>query len=70
VRVGIPGIATRPELTSNWFGDQSDVLGIPLIPILNSGNKGAILIDAAQDENAAAVPFSLNLVELPNTGNS
>lgn len=64
VRIGIPGIDTRPEATGNWFADASTKLGLPLIPILNTGNKAAIFIDAAQDENAAAVPFSLNLVEL------
>lgn len=64
VRVGIPGNELRPEYTSNWFADASYELGLPLIPILNTGNKAAIFLDAAQDENATAVPFSLNLVEL------
>lgn len=68
VRLGIPGNPTRADLTGNWFGLLSDQSGLPCIPVFNSANKGSIQIDAGQDENAAAVPFSLNLVELLTPG--
>lgn len=68
MRVGWPGNATRADLTASWFGDWSSRLGIPLIPVFNSANKGGIQIDVGQDENAAAVPFALNLIELLTPG--
>lgn len=63
-RVGIPGMAGRPDVTGSWFEMLSFETGLSLIPVFNSANKTAIFIDAAQDENATAVPFALNLVEL------
>lgn len=68
MRIGFPGNPTRADLTAAWFSDWSTRLNIPLIPVFNSGNKGSIQIDAGQDENAAAVPFALNLVELLTPG--
>lgn len=68
VRVGIPGNGTKMELTGSWFQALSDRLKMPFIPVFNNGNKAAILIDVLQDENATAVPLSLNVVELQTTG--
>lgn len=68
VRVGIPGNQTRPDITAEWFLYLSRMLGFGAVPIFNSANKAAIQIDVGQDENAAAVPFSLNLVEILTPG--
>lgn len=65
-RIAVPGGAAFPVESATWFCLLSDALGMPCIPVLNSGNKTGIFIDAATDENAAAVPFSLNLIELPS----
>lgn len=64
VRVSIPGHDANAMMTVNWFGDLSYEYGLPIIPVINTGNKGNIFFDVLQDENLAAVPFSLNLVEL------
>lgn len=68
VRLGVPGNATRADLTGAYFEELSRRCQLPMIPVFNSGNKAAILVDAGQDENAAAVPFALNLVELLTPG--
>ena len=68
VRLGMPGNPTRADLTASYFADLSLATGLPMIPVFNSANKAGIMISAGQDENAAAVPFSLNLVELLTPG--
>lgn len=64
LRVGIPGMAGRPDITSNWFVWLTEQFGLPLIPVFNSANKAAIFISNVQDENLLAVPFALNMVQL------
>lgn len=66
VRVGIPGGNLHNDISSRWFELVSKETGYPMIPVLNSGNKAGIFIDTSTDENALAVNFSLNLVELPS----
>lgn len=68
VRAGIPGHNAKQEITGNWFQYLSDRLNRPFIPVFNNGNKASILIDVLQDENAAAVNLSLNVVELQTQG--
>jgi hypothetical protein len=68
MRLGIPGNATRADLTASFFADLSHSTGLPMIPVFNSANKAGISISAGQDENAAAVPYALNLVELRTPG--
>jgi hypothetical protein len=63
-RVGIPGSTTNVPQTASWFELLSLQWGVGLIPVFNSANKGNILIDVLQDQAAAVVPFSLNLVQL------
>jgi hypothetical protein len=64
LRVGIPGMAGRPDLTAFWFPWISEQYGLPLIPVVNSANKAAIFIENVQDQAIATVPFSLMMVEL------
>lgn len=50
--------------TAGFFADISDKYGLPLIPIINSNNKGNITLQAA-DPNGATVPHvTLLLMEL------
>lgn len=51
VRVGGPG-GIEPIETRDWFKDLARSTGMPCIPIINSANKGATLVQ--QQNNAAA----------------
>lgn len=63
--VGMPGEPTIRDVTGAWFADQSRAYGMPMIPVFNSANKNAILVDVATDENAGTFIVSSILVELP-----
>ena len=63
-RVGCPGNIVDSQLTQNWFKDLAEANGIDCIPVFNTANKGNIIIQVVQDENAVVVPFSLVLAEL------
>lgn len=62
--LGGPGNPDARFLTRTWFKDLSEKYGMPLIPIFNSANKGAILIDGAQDENGTDVTVTSIFAEL------
>ena len=65
--VGIPGAVNNADLTSRWFVELTNQFGIPLIPCFNSANKQSIFVSVAQDQGAAAVNVTLQLVLLgPN----
>jgi hypothetical protein len=65
--LGGPGTADHDDLYSQWFVWLSDMYALPLIPVFASANKGAILIDVVQDENAAAVTVTSILAEIGPT---
>jgi len=62
--VGGPGLDTLRHVTANWFMRLAAAYGLPLIPVFNSANKGAILIDVVQDEVATAVVVNSIFAEL------
>ncbi len=62
--VGGPGDELGRDYTGSWFLDLSRYFGLPLVPVFNSANKSAILVDAVQDENAAAVVLTSIFAEL------
>jgi len=62
--VGCPGHDSREDLTSDYFANLSRTSGLATIPVLNSANIGAILIDGQNDENALTAIVSTILVEL------
>lgn len=62
--VGGPGSIIEKPTTANWFVNLSDTHGIPLIPVFNSANKSAILIDGAQDENGLDVTVTSIFAQL------
>jgi len=62
--IGGPGdIATR-EVTREFFKNLSIDQGIAAIPVFNSNNKGSVLIDVLQDEDATAVIVTTILAQL------
>lgn len=62
--LGGPGNENDKDLTRSWFARLSDSTGLSLIPVFNSANKGALLIDVAQDENGGDPIVTTILAEL------
>lgn len=62
--VGMPGMAANKDVTRNYFIRLSLDFGLPLIPVINSANKGATNIMAAVDENGADAIVNSHYVEL------
>lgn len=64
LRIGFPCLPGLPELTNNFFVALSENHDMPLIPVINSSNRASTFIEMLANENFAASPFHLNLVEL------
>ena len=64
LRVSIPGESGDENWNNNFFVHLSEIHDLNCIPVINSANRGGIIVEVVQDENTAAVPFHLNLVEL------
>lgn len=63
LRVGGPGVQ-RPIETRDWFVRQSQVNGIPFIPVFNSANKGTTFIDCVHTAAGTAIVVSVLLAQL------
>jgi hypothetical protein len=59
LRVSVPGEPDLIEDTSWWFRLMSFHYGLPLIPVINSANKGATLIDCVNDENGGTANVTI-----------
>lgn len=69
--IGIPGEPTQRHLMSNYFVRISTIFGLPLIPVFNSANKSAILVDATGHTAAVTSVVTFYMVELaPKSGQS
>ena len=64
LRVGGPGHELDKRVTNNWFVELARVTGWPLIPVFNSANKGATLVDGVQDENGTDTTVTSILMQL------
>lgn len=64
VRIAIPGSAAFPQLTCPYFIQLTRDVGVGLIPVFNSANRGNVYLDALQDENGTDPIVSLLLAEL------
>ena len=64
LRVSVPGEPDSTEDTMWWFRLLSWHYNLPLIPIINSANKGATLVDCVNDENGGTANVVLWLGEL------
>jgi len=63
-RAIVPGIASKPEITSQWFKLLSAAHDLPLIPIIHSGNKDSTSLFVAINENAINPRLSVHLALL------
>jgi hypothetical protein len=63
--LGFPGEPTQRHVTSNFFARLSMSTGMPCIPVFNSANKNAILVDAFGNQAAITTVVTLYMVELP-----
>jgi hypothetical protein len=64
LRVSCPGEPTFSDETDNWFISLSAATGIPMIPVFNSQNKGAIIVDAVSQQVAVTTVITLFMIEL------
>jgi hypothetical protein len=64
LRVSVPGEPDLWEDASWWFRLLSMHYNLPLIPIINSANKGATLIDCVNDENGGTANVTIWLAQL------
>lgn len=62
--VGGPGNDTSKQLTGRWFEHLSRAFDLPLIPVFNSSNADAVLLDGVQDENGTDVTVTSILAQL------
>ncbi len=64
LRVAVPGEPALVHHANYWFKRLSMAYGLPLIPIINSANKGGTLIDCVNDENAGTANVVIWLAQL------
>jgi hypothetical protein len=64
LRVAVPGEPGLWHHCNYWFKRLSIAFGLPLIPIINSANKGGTLVDVAGDENGGTANVTLWLAQL------
>jgi len=62
-KIGVPGTLDY-EIGSQFFKLLSNAHGVPLIPVINSGNKGSTSLFVATDENAGTFVVTLHLALL------
>lgn len=65
--VGGPG-SVDPIITRNWFKRMEEFTGRPSIPVINSQNKGATLVQVFDITTATAKPINLIFAYLGPTG--
>ncbi len=66
LRCAVPGEPGLIHITNNWFKLLSEKYGLPLIPVINSANKGGTFIDVVGEENAGTANVVIWLAQLGN----
>jgi hypothetical protein len=62
-KVGMP-LLTWEQGSGQWFVELADRYALPLIPVINSNNKGNVLLQAADAAGATVPHVTLLLAEL------
>lgn len=63
-RIGFPGADQVTDATADYFADLARTHDLPLIPVMNSGNRNATTVGIVQDENNVNVIVTLHLALL------
>lgn len=63
-RVAVPGQAADADIGLDWFCSLARAQELPLIPVINSGNRNATTIGIVQNENNVSPVISLTLALL------
>ena len=64
LRCAVPGEPGLIHITNNWFKHLAEKYNLPLIPVINSANKGGTFIDCVNDENAGTANVVVWLAQL------
>lgn len=64
LRVSGPCEPAKKNETCEWFWKLSQFAGVPMIPIINSANKGGTFCDVVQNQAATAVTVQWIFVQL------
>jgi hypothetical protein len=64
LRVAVPGENGLIHHANYWFKRLAIAYGLPLIPIINSANKGGTQVEVVGDENGGTANVTLWLAEL------
>lgn len=64
LRVAVPGEPTIWHRCSTWFVELSKWFNMPLIPVINSANKGGTLIDCVNNDAGGTENVTIWLAEL------
>ncbi len=64
LRCSVPGEPALTHHVNNWFKRLSIGYQLPLIPIINSANKGGTFVDAVNDENGGTANVVIWLAQL------
>jgi len=64
LRCSVPGSILLWQLTDRWFVKLADEYGLPLIPVFNSANKGATLVDAVNNQAGGTCNATIYVAEL------
>lgn len=66
--IGIPNTAQEQDMGNRWFQILSRRFGCPLIPVMNSSNKGLTFMSGLANENGVTTPVTLVAVLLAPAG--
>jgi hypothetical protein len=64
LRIPVPGELTIQHIWPEWFRRLSNNFGLPLIPVINSANKGATLIETVSDQAGGTANVRVYLAKL------
>jgi hypothetical protein len=64
LRIPVPGEIGKQHIFPEWFRRLSNAYKIPLIPVINSANKGATQIETVSDQAGGTANVRLYLAQL------